>query len=161
MTPPQSGIGTRTISLKEEVPGGRGNSRLRGPSLSHSFKNATPTGETRRGSRRARKVDRRLGSACVGSAAAGSKLWLVMVSGGTATAESVFDVSEGLERGRGRGVLVSERSRDSARTAYSYLPKTSKLCKFFCLCLFAFSIESKVHFYSKGSYLLIRFMFDS
>ena len=35
--------------------------------------NATPTGETRRGSRRARKVDRRLGSACVGSAAVGSE----------------------------------------------------------------------------------------
>ena len=44
--------------------------------------NATPTGETRRGSRRARKVDRRLGSACVGSAAVGSEPWLVKVSGG-------------------------------------------------------------------------------
>jgi hypothetical protein len=31
------------------------------------------------------------------------------------------NVDAGLERGRGRGVLVSERSRDSARTAY--LPK--------------------------------------
>ena len=43
--------------------------------------NATPTGETRRGSRRARKVDRRLGSGCVGSAAVGSEFWLVKVSG--------------------------------------------------------------------------------
>ena len=39
--------------------------------------NATPTGETRRGSRRAKKVDRRLGSACVGSAAVGYEFWLV------------------------------------------------------------------------------------
>ena len=40
-----------------------------------SLKNVTPTGAGLEGARRARKVDRRLGSGCVGSAAVGSELW--------------------------------------------------------------------------------------
>ena len=52
-------------------------------------------GTAKRGSRRARKVDRRLGSGCVGSAVVGSEFWLVKVPDGTVAARI------SLQRGRG------------------------------------------------------------
>ena len=47
---------------------------------------------------------------------AGSELWLVKVSGGTVTAESVSDVTKGPERGRGRGAM-GPKGHGTARTA--------------------------------------------
>ena len=49
--------------------------------LSHPKTRHQP-GPARRGARRARKVDRRLGSGCVGSAAVGPEFWLLWEGSG-------------------------------------------------------------------------------